>query len=119
MITFKRKKGSKYKNVKTNDGFDSKKERKRFFELEALQKAGVIKCLAKQAPFELLPTFKDKQGNTERGIKYIADFVYYDNERKTLVIEDVKSPFTRKLSTYVIKRKLVKHIYSSYLFLEV
>ena len=85
---------SKYKNIKTADGFDSKKERKRFLELEMMQKAGVIKCLAKQAPFELLPTFKDKQGNTERGIKYIADFVYYHNEKKTLVIEDVKSPFT-------------------------
>lgn len=118
-MIFKRKKSSKYKNIKTTDGFDSKKERKRYLELEMMQKAGVIKCLAKQAPFELLPTFKDKQGNTERGIKYIADFVYYDNEKKSFVIEDVKSVFTRKLSTYVIKRKLVKKFYPDYLFLEV
>ena len=118
-MIYKRKKGSKYKNIKTKDGFDSKKERKRYLELEMLQKAGVIRCLAKQAPFELLPTFKDKQGITERGIKYIADFVYYDNEKKSFVIEDVKSPFTRKLSTYVIKRKLVKKFYPDYLFLEV
>ena len=118
-MIFKRKKGSKYKNVKTADGFDSKKERKRYYELEMMQKAGVIKCLAKQAPFELVETFKDKQGNTERGIKYIADFVYYDNEKESFVIEDVKSPFTRKLSTYVIKRKLVKKFYPDYLFLEV
>lgn len=118
-MNFYRKKGSKYKNVKTKDGFDSKKERKRFLELEMLQKAGVIKYLQKQTPFELLPTFKDKQGNTERGIKYIADFVYYDNEKNTLVIEDVKSPITRELSTYVIKRKLVKKFYPDYLFLEV
>ena len=118
-MIFRRKKGSKYKNIKTADGFDSKKERKRYLELEMLQKAGVIRCLAKQAPFELLPTFKDKQGITERGIKYIADFVYYDNEKKSFVIEDVKSPFTRKLSTYVIKRKFVKKIYPDYLFLEI
>ena len=85
MITFKRKKGSKYKNVKTSDGFDSKKERKRFLELEMMQKAGVIKCLAKQAPFELLPTFKDKQGNTERGIKYIADFVFLCSQKKKIL----------------------------------
>ena len=118
-MIYKRKKGSKYKNIKTADGFDSKKERKRYLELEMLQKAGVIRCLAKQAPFELLPTFKDKQGITERGIKYIADFVYYDNEKKSLVIEDVKSPFTRRLPAYVIKRKLVKKIYPDYLFLEI
>ena len=118
-MIFKRKKGSKYKNIKTADGFDSKKERKRYLELEMLQKAGVIRCLAKQVSFELLPTFKDKQGITERGIKYIADFVYYDNEKKSFVIEDVKSPFTRKLSTYVIKRKFVKKIYPDYLFLEI
>lgn len=118
-MIYKRKKGSKYKNIKTADGFDSKKERKRYLELEMLQKAGVIRCLAKQAPFELLPTFKDKQGITERGIKYIADFVYYDNEKKSLVIEDVKSPFTRRLPAYVIKRKFVKKIYPDYLFLEI
>ena len=118
-MNYYRKKGSKYKNVKTKDGFDSKKERKRYLELETLQKAGVIKCLAKQVSFELVPTFKDKQGITERGIKYIADFVYYDNEKKSFVIEDVKSPFTRKLSTYVIKRKLVKQKYPDYLFYEV
>ena len=118
-MNYYKKKGSKYKNIKTADGFDSKKERKRYLELELMQKAGVIKCLAKQASFELVETFKDKQGNTERGIKYIADFVYYDNERKSLVIEDVKSPFTRKLPAYVIKRKLVKQKYPDYLFLEV
>jgi len=118
MINYK-KKGSKYKNIKTADGFDSKKERKRYLELELMQKTGVITCLAKQASFELVETFKDKQNNTERGIKYIADFVYYDNERKSLVIEDVKSPFTRKLPAYVIKRKLVKQKYPDYLFIEV
>ena len=118
-MIYRRKKGSKYKNIKTADGFDSKKERKRYLELEMMQKAGVIKCLAKQAPFELLPTFKDKQGITERGIKYIADFVYFDNEKESFVIEDVKSPFTRKLPTYVIKRKLVKKALPDYLFIEV
>ena len=119
MFHFKRKKGSKYKNIKTLDGFDSRKERKRYLELGLMQKAGIIKSLEKQTAFEILPTFKDNQGNTERGIKYIADFVYYDNERKSFVLEDVKSPYTRKLPAYVIKRKLVKKIYPSYLFIEV
>lgn len=119
MFHFKRKKGSKYKNIKTLDGFDSRKERKRYLELELMQKAGVITSLNKQVCFQLLDTFKDKRGITERGVKYIADFVYYDREKKSLIIEDVKSPYTRKLPAYVIKRKLVKKIYSSYLFIEV
>lgn len=114
-----RKKGSKYKNIKTKDGFDSNKERKRFFELELMQKAGVITSLNKQVCFQLLDTFKDKRGITERGVKYIADFVYYDNEKKSFVIEDVKSPITRKLSVYVLKRKLVKQKYPDFLFYEV
>lgn len=118
-MNFYRKKGNKYKNIKTKDGFDSNKERKRFFELELMQKAGVITSLNKQVCFQLLDTFKDKRGITERGVKYIADFVYYDNEKKSFVIEDVKSPITRKLSVYVLKRKLVKQKYSAYLFIEV
>lgn len=112
-------KKNKYYNQKTLDGFDSKKEKKRYLQLELMQKAGVIRCLAKQAPFLLVETFKDKQGNTERAIKYIADFVYYDNEKKSLVIEDVKSPITRKLPAYIIKRKLVKKFNPDYLFLEI
>lgn len=112
-------KKNKYYNQKTSDGFDSKKEKQRYLQLELMQKAGVIRCLAKQAPFLLVETFKDKQGNTERAIKYIADFVYYDNEKKSFVIEDVKSPITRKLSVYVLKRKLVKQKYPDYLFYEV
>lgn len=113
------RKNNKYKNVKTKDGFDSKKERKRFLELELLQKAGVITSLNKQVSFELIEKFTDKRGIKEREAKYIADFVYYDNEKKSMVIEDVKSPITRKLSVYILKRKLVKQRYPEYLFFEV
>lgn len=109
---------SKYFNKKTK-GFDSRKEAKRYTELLILEKAGVITSLNKQVPFILLESFKDKSGNAERGIKYLADFVYYDREKKTLVIEDVKSRITKKLPSYVIKRKLVKKFYPDYLFLEV
>ena len=118
-MSFYRKKGSKYKNVKTKDGFDSGKEKKRYFELELMQKAGVITSLNKQVSFDLIDKFTDKRGINEREAKYIADFVYYDREKKSLVIEDVKSPITRKLSVYVLKRKLVKQRYPDYLFYEV
>lgn len=108
---------NKYHAVKTK-GFDSKKEYKRSLELEMLQKAGVITSLNKQVPITLLEPFTDSSGTKERGIKYVADFIYYDREKKRLVIEDVKSPFTKKLPAYIIKRKLVKHFYPDYLFLE-
>lgn len=109
---------NKYKNIKFGK-FDSKKEAKRYGELLILEKAGVITSLNKQVPFVIFESFKDKAGNTERGVKYIADFVYYDREKKTLIIEDVKSPITKKLPSYIIKRKLVKKFYPDYLFLEV
>ena len=48
-----------------------------------------------------------------------SDFVYFDIEKGSFVIEDVKSPFTKKLPAYIIKRKLVKFTYPEYLFLEV
>jgi len=113
---FKRKKPSKYKNVKIS-GYDSKKEARRAGELKILEKAGIINSLNEQVPFVLLESFK-KDGVTERGIKYYADFVYYDKEKKRLVIEDVKSDITKKNKDYIIKRKLVKFFYPDYLFIE-
>lgn len=108
---------NKFHAIKTN-GFDSKKEYKRSLELAMLEKAGIITSLNKQVPITLLEPFTDSGGIKERGIKYIADFIYYDREKKRLVIEDVKSPITKKLPAYIIRRKLVKHFYPDYLFLE-
>ena len=99
---------SKYNNIKTTtlDGIkhDSKKEAKRWMELCLLQRAGEISDLKRQVPFELIP----KQEG-ERAVKYIADFVYTENGKQ--VVEDVKSPATRKNPEYVIKRKLMRYIH--------
>jgi hypothetical protein len=111
------KASSKYRSKKSG-GFDSKKEARRHHQLVLMMRAGLIKDLQKQAPFILLESFKDSAGKTERGVKYLADFVYYDIERQTKVIEDVKSEVTKKIAAYVIKRKLVKKLYPDYLFLE-
>jgi len=80
---------NKYRNKKVA-GFDSSKEAKRFGELELMQRAKVITSLAKQVPFVILEPFINKAGDKVNGITYKADFVYYDLEKKTLVIEDVK-----------------------------
>lgn len=108
-------KRNKYSNIKFN-GYDSKKENKRANDLKSMEKEKLISNLQEQVKFELVATFKDNQGQTERSIKYIADFVYMKDDKK--IVEDVKSSFTKKLPVYVIKRKLFKKLYPEYYFLE-
>jgi len=107
-------KKSKYGNKKTN-GYDSKKEAKRAFDLEILSKKRLIKNLQTQVRFELQPSFKDNHGKTERAITYVADFVYLCLETNRLICEDVKG---FKTETYKIKKKLFKFKYPQYTFIE-
>ena len=65
--------------------------------------------LRRQVKFELLPSQKG-----ERGVWYIADFVYEENGKT--IVEDVKGYRT---DTYIIKRKLFKLKYPEYQFQEV
>lgn len=100
----------KYRNKRIGE-FDSQKERRRFYDLQILQRAGEITDLQRQVEFELIPSQKGADGKTlERPVKYIADFVYYDKRQGKQVVEDVKSPVTRT-KDYVIKRKLMLFIY--------
>lgn len=107
----------KYKNIKIN-GYDSKKENKRALELKDIQAQGLIKNLQEQVKFQLVDSFRDSFGQTERGIFYKADFVYLCLETNRLVCEDVKSEMTAKLPSYIIKRKLFKIKYPEYYFFE-
>lgn len=109
---------SKYGNKKTYAGgawHDSKKEAKRWMELEMLANAGFIKDLRRQVSFVLIPsqygpstttkTGKIKRGKLEeRAVTYIADFVYYDVEEDKTIVEDTKGVRTKD---YIIKRKLM------------
>lgn len=97
---------SKYHNQKVViDGikFDSKKEAKRYQELRLLRRAGKIDNLRLQAPYVLID--KSKHG---RAIKYIADFVYYDNDLKKEVVEDTKGYRT---DLYKLKKRLMAERY--------
>lgn len=100
-------KKSKYHNVRIEvDGikFDSKKEYKRYTELKLLERAGEIKDLRLQVPYELIPAQKGGL-RSERPLVYLADFVYFDNGKSMEVIEDTKGV---KTDLYVAKRKLMK-----------
>jgi len=122
-------KKSKYGNKKTEiDGvvFDSFKEGNRFKELTLLQRAGEINELKLQEPFELIPALREpdtvgkrggiKKGKTiENAVIYKADFVYFDNKKQRMIVEDSKG---FKTKDYIIKRKLMKQIYPQFEFIE-
>ena len=108
---------AKYNNVKI-EGYDSKKEYRRAKELKLLEKKGIITGLQEQVKYELISPqyrFYEVQGVRkmlrkkellERGVYYIADFVYYrDGE---YVGEDMKGVRTKE---YIIKRKLMLYVH--------
>jgi hypothetical protein len=96
----------KYGNRKVTDGegnvHDSTKEFNHWEQLRLRERAGEIRSLRRQVPFALVVG----------GVlvcTYIADFVYEDGA--ATVVEDCKSPPTRKLAAYSIKRKLMQAIH--------
>lgn len=115
---------NKYGNYKTvtSDGnlHDSRKEARRWQELNLLLRAGVIRDLRRQVKFVLIPrqieTFerygakgqrlKDGERVIEKECSYVADFVYYNVETGKTVVEDTKSDPTRT-KDYRIKKKLM------------
>lgn len=117
---------SKYKNTKIQqDGetFDSKKEYYMWLKLKRLEEMGEIRDLQRQAPFVLIPTqyetytettktgkIKEKQRVVEKECKYIADFVYIDNQTNEKIVCDTKSEIT-KTPVYKIKKKLMLYIH--------
>ena len=95
----------KYRNHKTTvDGvkYDSKKEAARHQELMLLERAGQISEL------ELQPVYR-MEINGMLVCKYIGDFRYIEDGQT--VVEDVKSPITRKNPVYRIKHKLMQALH--------
>ena len=106
-VTVLEARASKYHAKKTVvDGieFDSAKEAKRYAKLRALEDAGKIQGLRLQVPYEILPSF-ECDGVKYRGMKYIADFVYYRDGK--VVVEDCKG---FKTPEYKMKKKLMAYL---------
>lgn len=111
----------KYKNIKAEYNgviYDSRKEMRRAVALDWMLKAGIIRDLERQKAFVLQEGYYNNKKEKIRPIFYLADFVYYDNERKMWIVEDVKSPATRT-EVYKIKKKLFECKYPEYWFEEV
>ena len=117
---------NKYKNTKieqNGEKFDSKKEYYMWLKLKRLEEMGEISNLQRQVPFVLIPTqyetytettktgkIKEKRRVVEKECKYIADFVYTDNNTDQLIVLDTKSEAT-KTPAYKIKKKLMLYIH--------
>ena len=104
-------KKTKYNNKITElDGikFHSRKESMRYGQLKLYEKGGLISDLRLQVSYELIPKLVIN-GKTERAIKYIADFVYFDTVHKVEVVEDVKGMIT---DIFKIKYRLMKLIHN-------
>ena len=102
-------KKSKFNNIKTViDGitFASKREATRYNELKLLERCNIISDLQLQVSYVLIPAQKGGLRN-ELALKYIADFVYFDNELNKQIILDVKGV---KTPIYIAKRKLMKSL---------
>jgi hypothetical protein len=98
---------SKHRNVKTvREGrvIHSRKEAGRLDELRMMERAGVIRNLMTQVPFQL-------SVNGHHICDYRADFVYTVSATGVEVVEDVKSPHSRTLPDYRLKFKLFRAIF--------
>lgn len=106
----KQKKNNKFGNKKVlvdGEEFDSQLEANRWYELKLLQRAKQIEYLRRQVKFELQPSYK-RNGKTIQAINYIADFVYYDLNKKKVVVEDTKG---FKTETYKLKKRIFEYIH--------
>lgn len=116
MNRFGEKKSGKIPHVKVKVGdieFDSIGEHDRYIELLLLQKAGVISDLECHPSYEVLPKQETPAGKQNfRNVIYTPDFRYKrDGE---VIVEEVKSVFSRKEKDYVLRRKMLYYTQGVY-----
>lgn len=98
---------SKYGNKKTQVqgiNFDSKLEASYYVKLKLMETNGYISDLKLQVPYILA-----EKGKGKREMKYIADFVYFDNSTKEIVVADAKGFVT---NVYKLKKRWMEEKYN-------
>lgn len=106
----RKKRHQKYGNERVQDGgrtFDSKAEHKRWLYLSMLERAGEIKDLRCQVPFELIPAQVAPDGTKVKPTVYVADFTYLDKNGE-FIVEDPKGCSTPE---WRMKRKLMLQVH--------
>lgn len=99
------RKPSKYRAKKVHSQgltFDSKKEHRRWCELQLLERGGVIAGLKRQVRIVLYGRDGPLQGPSGRLLTYVADFTYRENDVD--IVEDVKG---YKTDVYRLKRAIL------------
>lgn len=86
------------------ESFDSRKEAKRFCDLQMLERGGEIADLERQVKIPLEGRDGPILTPTGRKAHYVADFVYHDTRTGQTVIEDVKGMRTPE---YLLKRAIL------------
>lgn len=92
--------------------FDSKREARRYMDLWLMQRSGEISGLRTQVRYELIPKQVHKDGRKEKGIDYVADFVY--ERHGETVVEDSKGFRDTSSAAYrlfVMKRKMMLYFH--------
>jgi hypothetical protein len=102
------RKPAKYRNKPFRDRagvyWHSRKEYRHWLVLRAAEAAGLVRDLRRQVRYRL----------TVNGVEvgsYVADFVFFDPETDRVVVQDVKSPATRKLPLYRLKKALLRAVW--------
>jgi hypothetical protein len=89
--------------------FDSKRELRRWRELELLEAAGAVSQLERQVPYVLAPAVTmTGEKRKKPALRYVADFRYFDVETGVFVVEDAKG---RDTQVSRIKRHLMKSVH--------
>ena len=118
---------NKYHNkiIKTSEGltFQSRKEYKRYCELQIMEASGIISNLQRQVKYILIPCQREpdtigKRGGIHKGkviekeCAYYADFCYQMTDTGETVVEDVKGyKKGGAYSIFKIKKKLMLYVY--------
>jgi len=110
--------GTAEPSMRTMDGilFDSRAEMIRYIHLRLLERAGKIRYLERQVPYQLTTAFSNPTYGKIRAIVYRADFRYLETATNRIIVEDVKGAVT---DVYRIKRTLLLWRYPEINFVEV
>lgn len=89
--------------------FDSKRELKRWRELQLLESAGKISRLERQVAYVLAPSIQLRgEARKKPALRYVADFTYVEAGSPHVVVEDAKG---RDTPVSRIKRHLMKSVH--------
>lgn len=112
---FGRKKRGKVSHERVTVGgivFDSQAEAERYRVLRVMENSGQITHLVCHPRWEIIPEQRPEGHRPFRPARYTADFSYIRDGK--LVVEDVKSEYTRQEEDYKLRRKLMLLVHGIY-----